>query len=405
MGEKKRANFLNNTNMKKNNLTNSQKAQFDLSKKQQSLTQLAPLDWYYTGFAHSDGSLFFSVEKKSNSFWGYRVTPMFAITLGIESLELLRNIARFFGCGNITIGKESATFRVTEFFHIWHIIIPHFLKYPFSGRKFLVFKIFTICCSLMLPFYHKTLPFHLVFKIIFLTFLMNEGTKRTLVEAQNLLLTIQKTAVDKKYPGAELFTNELIYSITNKALSIYQFPTEFNVQSDKYSLIAPYYDITNTYILGVFEGDGSFFIRFLTSFYIYSFGFSINTSIEDLPILINIKTRLGCGKIIIHKTWCRYEIDKIGELNNIIIPLVDSLILYTEVGLLSHKAKNYAIWKEGIMRHLNGEFSFKNSNSLLEKEMRKAALKDFIARAYNVHDKGNKRNLTLTNFLKLHGLD
>jgi hypothetical protein len=52
---------------------------------QQSLTQLVPLDWYYTGFAHSDGSLFFSIEKKSNSFWGYRVTPMFAITLGIFS--------------------------------------------------------------------------------------------------------------------------------------------------------------------------------------------------------------------------------------------------------------------------------------------------------------------------------
>ena len=151
---------------------------------------------------------------------------MFAITLEIESLELIQDIARFFGCGNITITNQSATFRVTNFFHIWHIIIPHFLKYPFSGRKFLVFKIFTICCSLMLPFYHKTLPYSVVFKVIYLSFLMNEGlrTKRSLKDFQHILSTINEIAANTKASiQTEIFDNKLISSLNNKALSINGF--------------------------------------------------------------------------------------------------------------------------------------------------------------------------------------
>lgn len=97
--------------------------------------------------------------------------------------------------------------------------------------------------------------------------------------------------------------------------------------------------------------------------------------------------------------------DKIEDLNNIFIPLVDSLNYYTGIGLLSHKAKNYAIWKEGIRRHLNDEFSFQNSHSLLEKELKKDALKNYIIRAYIVQDEGKKRKYTLKEFLNLHGFN
>jgi hypothetical protein len=234
---------------------------------------------------------------------------MFGINMNIGSLELLINIAKYFGVGNITITKQSATFRVTNFYHIWHIIIPHFLMYPLSGRKFLVFKIFTICCSLMLPFHNKTLPFSIVYTIIFLSYLMNEGSKRKFKDLQSILLSLQEKAIIRM--NLELTSNfeiskfnDLTLSLNenNKDLYTDNFPSEFNINPDKFSLISQNDIIELPYIIGVFEGDGSFFIRFLNSSKIYSFGFNITTSIEDLPILIKIKIRLGCGKIVIHNT-------------------------------------------------------------------------------------------------------
>lgn len=392
-----------------------------------NLTLPASISWYYTGFCHADGSFFISIEKKSNSVWGFRLNPMFAIALGIDSLDLIRDIAHFFGCGNIYITKQGATFRVTNFYHIWHIIIPHFLKYPFSGRKFLTFKIFTICCSLMLPFYNKTLPYSVIFKIIYLSFLMNEGSKRSIENFQSLIILLQEKAAARvckervtiskagqvnqglnTQKGEELFNLKLISSLTNEALSINNFPSEFNILPANFKLISPSHYIELPYILGIFEGDGSFFIRFTSSRNIYAFGFNITTSIDDLPILILIKNRLGCGKIVLHKTWCRLDINKIEDLNNIIIPLVESLPCYrgTVKGLLSHKAEYYTIWKEGIKSHLNGEFSFQidKCKSIKEHEEKKRALKNYITRAYNLHNEGKKRKLPLNQFLKLHDI-
>lgn len=374
-----------------------------------SLTLFSPFAWYYTGFAHSDGSLYFTIDK-NKSFLGFRIAPVFTISLGVLSKDLIKDIAKFFGCGSVNITQTLATFRVTDFRQIWNIIIPHFLAFPFSGRKFLVFKIFTICCSLMLPFYNKSLPYWTIFRIIFLSFLMNEGSRRTLEELRNLLLIIQNAALStgQLVKGEIYLTNNLIALLNNKALDILSFPQQFNINPVDFNLItqAPY--ITLSYILGIIEGDGSFFIKFLSSSSIYSFGFNITTSIDDLNILILIKIRLGCGNIEIKgKNWCRLTINRLEDLNSIIIPLVDSLELYrgNGKGLLSSKAKNYNVWKEGIKSHLIKDFSFKTAKSAEEKQIKITALTNFIIKSYNVHNNGKKRAHTLDNFLKLHGLN
>ena len=74
-------------------------------------------------------------------------------------------------------------------------------------------------------------------------------------------------------------------------------------------------------------------------------------------------------------------------------------------GLLSSKGKNYAIWKEGIKKHLNKEFAIKLTKNLEEKETRKKALINFIVNAYNIHEGGKKRKYTLSQFLNLHNLN
>lgn len=374
--------------------------------KKQQIVPNSSFARYYTGFAHSDGSLYFIIEKNS-SFLGFRIAPVFGITLGILSKDLIFDIATFFGCGNIVLNKTQITYKVTDFKHIWNIIIPHFLKYPFSGRKFLVFKIFVICCSLLFPFYNKSLPYWITFRIVYLTFLM--GSKRTLEELKKYLLIIQAKAIEsgKLSKGSVYLTDDLIDYLNinkNKILDINTFPPQFHINPINYKLITQYSYITLTYILGVFEGDGSFYIKFLSSNSIYTFGFSITTSIEDLHILILIKLKLGCGKIEIkNKTWCRLEISKMDDLNNIIIPLVDSLKIYREngKGLLSSKASLYAIWKEGIIKHLNKEFAYKTAISNKERQIKKIALINFINKSNNIHNEGK---YNLNQFLDLHNL-
>lgn len=163
-------------------------------KGKKSLTILSPFDWYYTGFAHSDGSLYFTVEK-NQGFLGFRISPVFAIQLTILSKYFIYDIAKFFGCGRINITQNLITYKVTDFKLIWNIIIPHFLTFPFVGRKFVVFKTFLICCTLLYPFYNKKQSYFIIFKILYLSFLMNEGSKRTSLDLKNLLLDIQNKAI------------------------------------------------------------------------------------------------------------------------------------------------------------------------------------------------------------------
>lgn len=373
-----------------------------------NLTLLSSFSWYYTGFVHSDGTFFIGIER-NNSLLGFRLAPTFTISLGIDSKYLILDIAQFFGCGNVNFTATAAIFKVTDLTQIWNIIIPHFLKFPFSGLKFLTFKIFTICCTLLLPFYNKKIPYWTVFRVLCLSFLMNEGSRRTLADLQGLLLTVETTALQSgQLPeGSTYLTPDLLGELANSPLSINQFPAQFNLIASQFNLIAIYPYIELPYILGVIEGDGSFFIRFLSSSSIYSFGFNITTSIGDLPILILIRLRLGVGSIVLHETWCRLTIDSIYDLNYIIIPLIESLASYRSDGqnLLSHKANNFAIWKEGLQSHLNNEFSFKKAKTDDEKTLKKIALTNFIVKAYNVHDEGKKRKYTLKAFLKLHNLN
>jgi len=76
---------------------------------------------------------------------------------------------------------------------------------------------------------------------------------------------------------------------------------------------------------------------------------------------------------VIHDTWCRLVIHKFNELMNIIIPLVDSIKNYRvdNLGLITSKANNYKIWKEGIIKHNNKEFAFKTADNKTQSIKRK----------------------------------
>jgi len=75
------------------------------------------------------------------------------------------------------------------------------------------------------------------------------------------------------------------------------------------------------------------------------------------------------------------------------------------LGLITSKAHNYKIWKEGIIKHNNKEFAFKPAENKTQSIKNKKELIKFINDAYNIHDSGKKRKLTLTQFLTLHKLN
>lgn len=59
-------------------------------------------------------------------------------------------------------------FEVSDFYSIWHIVIPHFLNYPFYGIKQSSFKRYVHALTLLYPYYNKDKPKLLLGKLIYL---------------------------------------------------------------------------------------------------------------------------------------------------------------------------------------------------------------------------------------------
>lgn len=81
-------------------------------------------------------------------------------------------------------------FEITDVYSLWHVIIPHFLKYPLFGYKNLVFIKFTHALSLLFPYVSKKKPASLIGKVLYLMSLVNPGTSRKTSEINRLMKTL-----------------------------------------------------------------------------------------------------------------------------------------------------------------------------------------------------------------------
>jgi hypothetical protein len=102
------------------------------------------LPWH-TGFADPESSFIVSIYKAIDLQSGWRVNPIFSITLHGKDIALLQRILSFFGVGTINISKEdgSAIYTVKSIKDLTNVILPHFLKYPLITQKradFFLFK-------------------------------------------------------------------------------------------------------------------------------------------------------------------------------------------------------------------------------------------------------------------------
>ena len=118
-----------------------------------------PLNPYWvTGFSDREATFKISILKSKDKALGWKVTPIFAIKLGGNDLELLGRIKSFFGVGNIVIVKSngSAIFSVKSVKDNFSVIIPHIDKYPLLTKKQADFILFKTIVELIVKKQHLT---------------------------------------------------------------------------------------------------------------------------------------------------------------------------------------------------------------------------------------------------------
>jgi hypothetical protein len=94
---------------------------------------------FVTGLTDAEGC--FSVVRKNNKAkFKFNVGLRFQIKMLKNEIELLNMVKYFFNCGVLYYGKDNTVaFTVQDFSSFKNIIIPHFLKYPLRGTKYLDF--------------------------------------------------------------------------------------------------------------------------------------------------------------------------------------------------------------------------------------------------------------------------
>lgn len=201
--------------------------------------------YYISGLTQADGSFFCSIEKINKkdhpNSKGLTFTPIFDITLDLDSKFTLDQIQSYFGCGKVItkLSDNTVRYRVINRKDLVNIIIPHFKTYPVFFNKLHAFNLFSKILELLSP---VLLPVVLPNKkqrsgerdlkrILTLSVSMNLASRRTDKDILELsqILGLSSNEPIKKIP----------YTICN-------ITSEFNPG----------------FLAGLIDGDGSFNISF-----------------------------------------------------------------------------------------------------------------------------------------------
>lgn len=335
-----------------------------------TLTPENKFAWRISGVFQSDGFFGISIHEKKNknAKVGLFISLYFGIHLSLSSLPLILEIQKYFGCGKVTIDTnlQMCRFEISDLHSLWHIVIPHFINYPFFGAKHTSFINFVKILTLLYPYYNKNKPAHLLGQVIYLGYFMSTGSTRTVKKFNDLfkLLNLTKLTVIESLGFLNNANIERFFKINSSIVNVY-------------------------FIIGIIEGDGSFYVGLRKNRKV-RFGFNITTHIYELDLLYQIKWIFNCGITKIKgPTWCRYEVKGSKMLRNLFIPLVES-----QGGLLGSKSLNYETFKESMN-------IFVNKEHLTDKGLRR-----LVEIAYNnTTKKGSGRKHTLQEYLRIHNLE
>lgn len=98
---------------------------------------------FITGLTDAEGCFSVVIRKDNRAKFKRNIGLRFQIKMLKNETELLNMVKSFFGCGVLYFGKNDVvSFAVQDFYSIKSKIIPHFLKYPLRGTKYLDFLSF-----------------------------------------------------------------------------------------------------------------------------------------------------------------------------------------------------------------------------------------------------------------------
>lgn len=111
------------------------------------------LGWLITGLIQSDGSFGIGIVQNKEQAT-VRLNYHLTIELTMTSLPLLREVQAYFGVGSINFDNKRNTciYSIRAIDHIWHILVPHLLKYSLYGSKQKSFVTLVKVLILIYPF-------------------------------------------------------------------------------------------------------------------------------------------------------------------------------------------------------------------------------------------------------------
>jgi hypothetical protein len=98
---------------------------------------------FVTGLTDAEGCFSVVIRKNNKAKFKKNVGLRFQIHMLQNEMELLNMVKLFFGCGVLYFSKDGfMSFAIQDFYSIKNKVIPHFLKYPLRGTKYLDFLSF-----------------------------------------------------------------------------------------------------------------------------------------------------------------------------------------------------------------------------------------------------------------------
>jgi hypothetical protein len=95
---------------------------------------------FVTGLTDAEGCFLILSPKNDKTKFKVYFSLKYKISMLNNEVELLKMVKSFFGCGVLRENKNGTMdFEINDFSSLKTILIPHFLKYPLRGTKYLDF--------------------------------------------------------------------------------------------------------------------------------------------------------------------------------------------------------------------------------------------------------------------------
>jgi hypothetical protein len=129
----------------------------------------------------------------------------YSIHLHIKDIDILYQIQRFFGCGNISIREKSVNYEVVKLSDLTSII-EHFDSYPLKTKKYADFLLFKKAIAIVSNKEHLTMIG--LTKLINIRATLNKGLPERLNDVFTNIIPVPRPAIpiidlDNTTPGVK----------------------------------------------------------------------------------------------------------------------------------------------------------------------------------------------------------